>query len=67
MKPAERAIASDHSDIALRTTSGNNTEYVIDLPLDKLIKCNFVVHKSSRFYPEVALQETLYDDYWSVV
>ena len=61
-------------DIALGTLSGNNTEYVVDLPHDKLLKftamticCSYVMHKNSGFYPRVSLQETLYDDYWSVV
>ena len=43
-----------------------------DLPLDKLIKfnamtisCRLLVKKSNKFYPEVYLEETLYDDYWS--
>ena len=60
-------------DIAVRRTSGNNTEFDAGLPLDKLIKftaltisCKFVVQRSSGFYLEVALQETLYNDYWSV-
>ena len=61
-------------DIALGTISDNNTEYVVDLPLYKLIKvtamticCSYVIYKNNGFYPRVSLQETLYDYYWSVV
>ena len=73
-KRSRASETSDNFDIALGTISGNNTEYVVDLPLDKLIKvtamtisCSYVLHKNSGFYPRVSLQETLYDDYWPVI
>ena len=73
-KRSRASKTSDNFDIALGTISDNNTKYVADLPLDKLIKftamtvcCSYVLHKNSGFYPRVSLQETLCDDYWSVV
>ena len=44
----------------------------VDLPLDRLIKLNamtisnrLLVEKDDKYYPEVYLEECLYDNYWS--
>ena len=58
----------DYGKIKVGTVGSNDNT---DLSLNKLIKfsamtisCRLLIEKDDKYYPEVYLEECLYDDYW---